>query len=118
MDPLMEEIQTEMSALAEPLVRAAIGAVPKTLRKLSAKQAALAGPRRAAVNVALWDLVCRAVDVWADCADDTQLRGFLQVSILATAVTAAQISRTLYCGLCDHCNCAPEPQSRRCLRFM
>ncbi len=83
MAPLMEDIQGEMSALAEPLVRAAIGAVSKTLRASSAGETAVAGPRQAGVEVALWHLVCRTVSVWADSVDHTQLRGFLQVSMTA-----------------------------------
>ena len=72
-----------MSALAEPLVRAAIGAVSKKLKGSSAEDSILAGPRQAGSDVALWDLVCRTVSVWADNVDHTQLRGFLQVSMTA-----------------------------------
>ena len=72
-----------MRLLAEPLVRAAVGAVREHVDRAHADQPARVGPRNAACAAALWDMVCTSVDIWADSADGSLLRDFLQVRIAA-----------------------------------
>ena len=81
-EPLIEDMQAEMRSLEAPLVRAAIAAV-SLRRPPSAEQTAVAEHRHTASKVTLWQLACDTVDVWADSANDIQLRDFLQVSMVA-----------------------------------